>query len=361
MHTAQKNCTSLGYFHIARGLGMILILLGHSITPFLQRTAPMGHTLFSGAGSVLGGGIMAAFFMISGVGFYCRSPKKCLTTQSKLLLKPYFLTAAAILATKGLLALVKQRPFRAHGAQYILTYLLGLNAEGGGTLWGLPIESVSIFWFILALFGGWVMLNAIFRLKEQRARYFLIVLCVVISWGLTLISRVWPFCLPMALLSVGYLAAGCAIRQFGLLDRRLPLWCWMLLWGITLICAAFGSVSIVSCRWRLGLLDVCGSFCAAFLLLRLYHRVINQSRGGPFPRLLEGIGFHSIWIVFLHGYEKVIFPWHKLALLLPNRPVLSVCLCFLLRSLLIYGLYRLIEAVRHLFRGTRRKKITIEF
>ena len=360
MNTARGGGIALGHFHTARGLGMVLILLGHSITPFLPYAASAEHTLFSGAGSVLGGGIMAAFFMISGIGFYCRSPRKCLTVQKKLLLKPYLITAAAILLTKGLLALMMGRPFADHGAQYVLTYLLGLNAEGGGTLLGMPIESVSIFWFILALFGGWILLNGIFRLRQQKTQWIPITVCVILGWVLTMISRVWPFCLPMALLSTGYLAAGCAIRQYGLLERKLPLWCHALLWGITLICAAFGGVSIVSCRWRLGLLDVAGSFCTAFLLLRLYHRLMADRQSGPLLGLLEGIGFHSIWIVFLHGYEKVIFPWHWLGQLFPQQPVLCICLCFLLRSLLIFCLYCLIGAVRRCVRGKGRRKITVE-
>lgn len=362
MNTERESCTSLGHFHMARGLGMVLILLGHSITPFFR---PDGtetvRSLFSGAGSVLGGGMMAMFFMISGIGFFCRRPGKCIATQTKLLLKPYYITAAAVLLTKALLALVKQRPFADHGAEYILTYLLGLNAEGGGTLLGFPIESVSIFWFILALYTAWLLFNSILRIKSRTAQMLLVTLCVTASWLLTLVSDVWPFCLPIGLLSVGYLAFGYAIRQHQLLDRKLPFWCWAVIWSITLICAAFGGVSIVSCRWQLGLLDVAGSFCVGFLLMRLYHWFMSANRRGALLRLLEGVGLHSIWIVFLHGYEKVIFPWHKLLLLFPDRPVLCVCLCFLLRSAVIYGLYRLISALLRRLRGKRRPgKITIE-
>ena len=62
---------SLGYFNLARGVGIVMVLIGHSMNPLLS-AAGEPH-LFSGAGSVLGGGIMAAFFMISGFGFYKRN------------------------------------------------------------------------------------------------------------------------------------------------------------------------------------------------------------------------------------------------------------------------------------------------
>ena len=44
-----------------------------------------------------------------------------------------------------------------NGGEFVLTYLLGLNAEGGGTLWGDSGGNLSVFfWFVLALFGGWL-------------------------------------------------------------------------------------------------------------------------------------------------------------------------------------------------------------
>lgn len=362
MNSVSEKYTNLGYFHLARGLGMVLILFGHSISPFFRPQGAMPvQTLFSGAGSVLGGGIMAMFFMISGFGFYCRSPKKALATQTKLLLKPYLITAAAILLTKLLLALVEQRPFALHGGEYVLTYLLGLNAEGGSTLAGIPIESVSIFWFILALFGGWLICNGIYRIKSGKLRTLLIVGCVLLGFCLTRISSIWPFCLPMALLSAGYLAAGFEMKNRQLLERKLPVWCWCVLTGIPLISMAFGRVNIVACYWKMGLIDVAGSFCVGFLLMRLYHRFMRTERSSPISQLLEAVGFHSIWIVFLHGYEKVIFPWHWLRFVFPNRPALCVLLCLLGRCLLIGLLIRLISLVkRKLHRKHPRRIITIE-
>lgn len=342
----------LGYFNLARGLGMALILLGHSMTPFSP-----ADPAASGAGSVLGGGIMAMFFLISGMGFYCRSPKKCFSIQCRLLLKPYLLTTAAILLTKLVLASVKQRPFAAHGGELVLTYLLGLNAEGGGQLWGVPIESVSIFWFILALWGGWLLYNGICRLHNKPLQILLVMGCVGGSYLLTLISSVWIFCLPMVLLSVGYLAAGDLIRTHQLLDRKLPAWCWVILLTITGICACFGGANLVGCYWKLGLLDVAGSFCVGFLLLRLYRRFMEKAHDGLLIRMGETIGFHSFWIIFLHGYEKVIFPWYRLGEWMSGGAAAVVCLAA--RCAVMYGLFRLLKICNR--KCLRKRKKTISF
>ena len=341
----------LGYFNLARGLGMVLILLGHSMTPFSP-----ADTAASGAGSVLGGGIMAMFFLISGMGFYSRSLKKCFSIQYRLLLKPYLLTTAAILLTKLVLAVVKQRPFAKHGGELVLTYLLGLNAEGGGQLWGIPIESVSIFWFILALFGGWMLYNGICRLHSKTLQILLVTGCVVASYLLTLISSVWIFCLPMVLLSVGYLAAGDLIRKHHLLDRKLPVWCWAILLVITGVCACFGGTKLVGCYWKLGLLDVAGSFCVGFLLLRLYHRLMEKAHDGLLIRMVETVGFYSLWIVFLHGYEKVIFPWYRLGEWMSDGVATVVCLAA--RCTVMYGLFRLLNIINRKCRRKRRKVIS---
>lgn len=346
--------TTVGYFNLAKGLGMVLILLGHSITPFYPRHL-LQTGLFSGAGSVLGAGMIAMFFMISGFGFYSRSPRRCLRIQTKTLLKPYVFTAAAILLTKLLLSVVKNRPFGQNGGELVLTYLLGLNAEGGGLLGTIPIESVSILWFILALFGGWLLYNGIFRIKSEAWRIIWIVMCVLTGYFLTLFSRVWPFCLPMMLLSAGYLAAGYEIRQRNLLDRKLHFRFWLVILAITIPCIAFGSVNIVACHWKLGILDVAGTFCVGFLLMKAYHVFMKLGVQGPVIRLLEAIGFHSVWVVFLHGYEKVIIPWYRLGTLLPNAPALAAAICFFARWAVIYGMFRFISRLPHLRRRKRTR------
>ena len=178
---------------------------------------------------------------------------------------------------------------------------------------------------------------------------------VVVGWLLTEISAVWPFCLPMVLLAVGYLAAGNLIRKKEWLSGKLPAWSWVLLAVICLSCFAFGEVNMVACRWKLGLWDVAGSFCVGFLLLRGYRWLMEQNWRGVPAKFLESIGLNSLWIVFLHGFEKVIFPWYRLGSLLPQSPVLCVVLCLVLRSILIFVLLRLIMWVRRKLQKKRGK------
>ena len=109
MEKRLEKSEGLGYYNLARGLGITLIVLGHSMKPVLGEMS--GSYPFQKAGTVLGGGIIAAFFMISGFGFYKRTPRKCFEIQKKILLKPYIMVGSAVLLTKVLLAILKKKAF----------------------------------------------------------------------------------------------------------------------------------------------------------------------------------------------------------------------------------------------------------
>ena len=112
---------------------------------------------------------------------------------------------------------------------------------------------------------------------------------------------------------------------------------------------------MVACHWKLGLLDVAGSLCVGFLLLRGYSWLLRKNRKGRLLTALESVGLNSLWIVFIHGYEKVIFPWYRLGELLPGNPVLCTVLCFALRCAVIYALLRLLQWVRRKLQKKRVK------
>ena len=157
-----------------------------------------------------------------------------------------------------------------------------------------------------------------------------------------MISHVWPYCLPMGLLAVGYLAVGDYMRKRNLLQKKISWEAWTAILAVFLITSAFGRVNIVACEWRLGLLDVAGSFCAGFLILRIYAAFMRREPHGKLTGFLEEVGFHSIWIVCFHAYEKIIFPWYRVAGLFSGYPWLGVGICFLGRCAVMYLIYKLV-------------------
>lgn len=335
---------SMGYFNLARGIGMVIIIGGHSANIFFDSSRNM-QTGIQSAGSILGGGIMAMFFLISGYQFYKRSFKKCLSIQKKNLLYPYWLTFFCIIMTKFFLSVIEKRPFMEHGGEYILTALLGLNAEHGAIWKGIPIESVSIFWFVLALFGGWVIYNYVLDIKNKYLQWGILIGCLFLSWGLSLVAKVWIFCLPLALLAVFFLAMGEKIRKYHLLERRLPVWSYFLMGGLLIFCGMFGQVDMVVCQWKLGPIDMMGSLCCGFLLLRLYCKGMEKIKENRIISFLESIGFYSMWIICFHCYEKIIFPWYRLKSLFILHPVMGTMVCLMLRSMVMFGMFKIVSPV----------------
>lgn len=357
MHQTSQNQYGLGFFNLFRGAGLLWVIVGHSLALFFPQSSIFPVLpVFSHAGRVLGGSIMVMFFMISGFYFFRRSPKKCLTVQARLLLKPYAVTALATVIGRWLYFTACHRATWRNTVSMVLTYALGLNATHGETLAGLPIYTISIFWFILALFGGWVLFNLIQQLPHKGLRAACVVLCVITGWLLTEVSKVWVFAIPMALLAVGYIAAGYEIKQQDLLSRPLPWYVWAVISALSLFSLAFGDIDIAACIWKMGLWDIAGSFCLGFLMLRLYCRIMRHNFTGRIVRLLERVGVHSVWIICIHAFEKTLIPWKDLAKLFPDLPLLCGIICFLGRCLLIYLIFK---ALRHLGRRKRRT-VTLE-
>ena len=358
MTNRPAKYNNLGYFNLARGIGIMMILLGHSIVPFLTASGSGTGGLFSGAGSVLGGGVMAMFFLISGFGFYTRSPKKCFKTQARLLLYPYFQVAGMLIFARMVLSLVRGRNPLTELLNLLLTLPLCVNAENADALFGAPLKSVTILWFILALFGGWVIYNGICRIRDEKKQNLLLLLCLVASWALTLISKAWPLCLPMALLAACYLAAGFTVKRKNLLVEKLPVKAWVFMGVIITASCAFGAVDIGAGIWKLGLVDVAATFCIGFLLLRAYACFMDLEIHNRVIHLVERIGNQSIWIVFFHAIEKSLFPWYRLKDFI-DLPWLCILICFTCRSLMIRTAYRVQKHLTAIYRTHRKKKFTI--
>lgn len=356
----KRKQYSLGYFNMARGMGTLMVIAGHSMALFLNgMNSGPELPVFAGAGRVLGGGIMAMFFLISGFYFKPRPVGRCIRMQARLL-KLYYTTGAAIVISLVVRCLLQGRSCGEMIPRLLRTYLFGFNASGTTVILGWEVGTVSLFWFILALFLGWILYNLICRIKSIAWRRLCVLLCVICGWALTEISHVWPMAIPMGLITVGYIAVGARIREMDLLERRLPAAMEIGVAVIALLCLAFGYVDMSVCLWKLGILDVAGSFCIGYLLLRLYSLYANRNPHGILTRQTEYIGMHSIWIFCIHAFEKALIPWQNLERLFPASPVVCMAVCFAGRLAVIGGLLWILHRFRKYTHRKKRHSIVLE-
>ncbi|MBQ7982827.1 MAG: hypothetical protein IJ302_04615, partial [Clostridia bacterium] len=129
---------------------------------------------------------------------------------------------------------------------------------------GMTVDSVSVFWFLLALVGGNLLVFLLDRCKTVRLRTVLAAVCVLLGWAMSAAVRIWPYCLPLMLLAAGYLAAGRYLSRTGALTAHLPVWSLVCMAAVTLASFAVGGVNMAAGVWRAGLLDVAATFCIGF-------------------------------------------------------------------------------------------------
>ncbi|MBP5291618.1 MAG: hypothetical protein J6Y90_03250 [Lachnospiraceae bacterium] len=366
-----KDVHSMGFFDLAKGLGMIIIILGHSYnmafnTPGVHAAMEGGRNiifgkagpLFSGAGSVLGAAVVAMFFMISGYSFFKRKPKKCLSLQAKLLLKPYAVTGAAVVVSKFTISLLRRRSFLEHGAAFITTFLFGTSLDSGGRIFGLPAESISILWFILSLFEAWVAYNLIVRIKAERVRHILVACIVIVGYLMSLAPFAWPYMLPQSMVALGYFHVGHMCKVHKAFERELPQWLPIHAGSIASFCLIFGSVNMAYNYWGLGLVDLAGTFALGFLLLMGYVKKLGPIPDTKVTSLISAVGFSSIWVVCIHGFEMCVFPWYMLIDRLMPHKFLAFLALTILRSALIWGIYKAIMFARKKLH--RKKKVVLQ-
>jgi len=360
MRNSQQRQYSLGYFNIARGFGTVIVILGHSMALFLGMLPQAERPpVFADLGRVLGGGVMAMFFLISGFYFQRRSPRMCFTNQWKLLMKPYYTTGIAIFLGLGLRSLLLGHSFKKRAIQTVMTFLLGINASKGGQVFGMPVSTVSIFWYVLALFWGWNLLNWISGFRKRGWKTAAFVLCVAACRVMAELSSVWVMAIPMSLLAVVYIAMGYEIRKNHLLDRELPGWMWAGIITVSVVCLAFGNVDIAACSWKLGVLDMAGSLCIGFLILRMYKHLMDRISGKCILGSIEHVGLNSMRILCLHALEKDVIPWRDLQFVFPDRPYLCFLVCLVGRIVLIKLMLQVVILFRRAYRKLMRPVIVI--
>ena len=350
---------SIGYFSFARGFGIICVLLGHSILllyPMTFTDKPFGNLP-----SVYGGSIMAMFFMISGYSFRSRRICRCVKTQIKLLLKPYWITVGCIIGAKLVLAVLHQRSFWLFGGQYIFSYLFAINRgiQGGysGTILGLEVNNVAMMWFIWALFGGWVIYNAITRINSIKLRHCLVAVCVCSGVGLTYVSKVWVFVFPQMLQTVGFIFLGHMIREHHLIERRLSP-AWYIVLGIpAAVTIIWGGVDMYTCVWKLGLLDYLGISSLGFFFIRFFVWLTRREkkRWNAVYDLVSNIGANTQIILCIHAFDEKIIPWSRLDSFFTGKYWMGCIVYSIIRCFFVICAYKIIRFIDFtLFRGGKK-------
>jgi len=330
----NKLKITIGTFDFAKGLAMILIVLGH--IGYLHDTEKL--FLFTPLIAVIRriGFMITAFWMISGVAFKEKSIKRMLKESFSHYIMPYLWTAGVLLVVYYIMLFVFYRDW-AGTAEYTMrllrALLLGIP-KSGKVILGYQVSHSPVIWFFLASFIALNLLNLIVKVKKIAGQILLTAACVVVGYILV-IRDINYFCIPQGLLAVGCCYIGFLLRKYDLLEKGMyNVWAYLVLLPLAAVHLIWGHLNICLGEFNYGLLDYVGGCCAA--LLFLFISISLGQREWKGLNWIKDIGVYSYWIMCVHAVEDECMHWYLLVEAIPDQHI-SFLLEIALKAVLITG------------------------
>ena len=280
----------LRFVDIARGIGMLAIIVGHFGVPAIVRVLFTFH--------------IPVFYMITGYFMEEEPVSLFLRKKVKTLLIPYFLTCMAVVLLQGLFAFLK-------GADVLGSLWIWIKAGfyGAGSSYHLPesFTAIGAIWFLLATFWGSLLMQFVLR----RNRYAQVVwVTVLFAFGCISANKViwFPFDIQPGCCAVLYMYIGYVTRKKEDVVRKIMSKAWpaaFLAW-IVFICT-FTSFALVRCDYGKGAVDIAASLCACYCIF-LISEILDRS-DGKIVRTLAYIGRYSLLVLCIHLVEMDLIDW----------------------------------------------------
>lgn len=304
--TPFKN--QLGFFDFYKGILMICIPVLHILNLWKSSKGAWDCSTLLSKTSV----VVVSFFVISGYGFRPTNMWKCIKKQCQQILLPYCYMAIACIVIMLIKNLIRGRAI----LEEIIPCVSGFFFchTGSSYLFGKYVFEVSSGWFLWTLLLAWIILNAVFLLKDEKKIHVTVFCLGILGMCLTLYSP-WIWCIPQSLLAAVLLYIGYLIKTKKFFFSVMPIKyivLSILLFGVSII---FGASNMGSNYWRLGVLDFWGTVAGTILLLKIYSYIIIPDN--LFTEIIMTIGRYTYWIVCLHGidmiavnFENIIIHFH---------------------------------------------------
>lgn len=335
----------LQYLDIARGIGMICIILGHLGNDTINRIVYPFH--------------VPLFFLIAG---YFINEKKNFTeflkSRARTLLVPYAATSLVMIIIAAIEGLIMYgAEYGAAGALQGVNWInAALYGSGSGHYMQFDIKGIGAIWFLLALFWGSIIVRASLYMNKW-VRAALMIALFAVGW-LTKDLFWFPFSLQPGLCAATFVYIGWIVGRYKERLMKVPL---AVKIAFLVICAAayvvfmkrFWAFWFVSCEFGDGVQDIllCLCSCLVVIFISWLLEKVPLVRNG-----LSVIGRYSLIILCIHNIELNQFPWTQIANILVEKGMPSaLSLPFIIAGKLILDLVAAclllkIRPVRKLFR-----------
>lgn len=333
MRNDNKFKVTIGTFDWVKGMGMICIVVGHLLNEYsvsLQIFSPIMIPL-----KILSAGLMPMFFLINGYSFKSRSIYDMFNKSTKGLLKPYIYVAIAVICIFPIIHYLLYRWWPgavSETVRYIVAFVFGLPCVGM-EIFGISAYSCSVAWFLLAMFLTHNILNIILKIQDQKLQIVMVMGCVLIGYACA-INKIWYFCIPQGFLATGYSYLGYLMKKTKLLQKKIPIWVYMILIFISVAELIWGEYNLANSIYKRGILDYIGSIATGLLFMRCaffanyFENVVSEA--------VKIIGRYSYWIIGLHAWEMVSIPWYEVIKKFGKQAVIGFFVILFFKINIIY-------------------------
>ena len=297
---ASQNKTRLPWIDIAKGIAIILVIIGHTIGFGLARD--MIFTFH-----------MPLFFILAGYTFRTKPMGETVRTSAKRLLLPYVLIF--------LIWYICVWFFQDGEAFSLHTFeqLIGRFVFASGVAIPLlPFEAVGMAWFLVCLFFSRIILNFFMSIFEKRnigVLVQLIVFAAIAALGIFIGSRQWylPFSFDVAMVATAFMWVGYIAKQYRFMEGLGKTW-WVALIALALYALAvlFSNLELAARVFEVPLLAFLGAIAGTLFCCRV--SMFIQDHVKFVNTYLAFMGRNSMLIYCFHTLDWLV-PWANFAAL----------------------------------------------
>ena len=272
-------------FDIMKGIGILLVLLGH-----VWGLPTMNHVITSFH--------MPMFFIVAGYFSKSYSPEMSISATikhyAKRLIPPYLVTMLAIAVWAALKAYLNG------GWDVVISKILSIFWADVNAL-STPFGKlgIGVVWFLLALFWAKTFLLIISRWEK-----WVLPIAFVSAIIVLLIHKVFPYsvaCISLGCIALPFLAIGWWVKRHSV-HWSLKLFV-LLAWGGAMV---WSELDMYEYRWGCYPLDVlgaCGGTYCLYVLSKWLTKAKDIKGISVFPQLFAYLGTISLAIMCVHCFE----------------------------------------------------------
>lgn len=287
----QDNIKRNNTFDIMKGIGMLLVIIGHCWFPL-----PIRSFIFTFH--------MPLFFFVSGYFFREKNPKDLLLNDFKRLLIPYFITCTILIGIGSVQDIVIKQ--WSETPKWLIATLWGSGSTRSNAL-GAKLPSIGAVWFLLALFICRNAFNYLYSLGYKYFNTLYITLAILATIFCNFIYLPWS--ILQGLSAMLFYGIGWNVYRFKLLVNKPS---WFILFTALLIWHTgwrHGSISMACAQYKHPLLDVATAVSGSYFVF-LISKLINYSKKWKYP--LVWFGKNSLIALCCHTIELSFFPWQSI-------------------------------------------------